>query len=138
MKALSDAKQVLCRLGFHKFNFVVWLIVITILAVLAFSAAGVLARFSAGSEAAALKARIAFSPATDTEIQRATADACVKRLALTWLSRGDFSGSPRFIRKMDLDDFAAACRKDEEVAAAAAQKQALELGASNTAKQGER
>ena len=80
------------------------------------------------------------SSATPSEIQAASAAPCVKRMATLHVERNsmDTSAFARpHINKKDLKDFTFACnRKAESVTIVEAQKQALELGASNTVKQG--
>lgn len=75
--------------------------------------------------------RAAYLPASAAEIQAATADPCVKLKAANLVGLGTRLDGPRYIRKVDLDDFVAACKTNAaSLVAAASQKQTLEGAAS--------
>lgn len=72
-------------------------------------------------------ARVVYLPASAAEIQAATVDPCVKLKAANLASLGTRLDGPRYIRKLDLKEFAASCKADaDSLVIAASQKKALE------------
>jgi hypothetical protein len=90
--------------------------------------------FAAGTEAHqratdanVAKQRLAYSPASAAEIQAATVDPCMKQKATNRLTLGTSNDEPRYIRKLDLEEFAASCKATADtLVIVAAQKKVLE------------